>query len=50
MVPADHQYALRALVGGILVHVIDQLDPRLPTVGSDELTTRADAKDKLLTE
>lgn len=30
VVPADHKYALRALVGGILVHVIDQLDLHLP--------------------
>jgi PPK2 family polyphosphate:nucleotide phosphotransferase len=30
VVPADHKYAGRALVGGILTHVIDQLDLHLP--------------------
>ena len=32
VVPADHKYAGRAIVGGILTHVIDQLDLHLPEV------------------
>jgi len=30
VVPADHKYAMRALVGGIVVHAIDGLDLSLP--------------------
>lgn len=36
VVPADHKYALRALVGGIVVGAIDDLDLRLPP--GDEAT------------
>ncbi len=32
VVPADHKYAARALVGGILTQAIEQLDLRLPEV------------------
>ena len=37
VVPADHKYALRALVGGILVDAIDQMDLHLPVLGPDGL-------------
>ncbi len=50
VVPADHKYRLRALVGGILVHTIDEMDLRLPQVGPDELKALARAKKELLAE
>ena len=34
VVPADHKYAGRALVGGLLTHVIEQLDLHPPEVSS----------------
>ena len=42
VVPADHKYALRALVGGIIVDAIDGLDlkpPRLTPAERDALAT-----------
>ncbi len=50
VVPADHKYALRALVGGILVHAIDDLDLRLPEPGTDELEAIEHARTELLAE
>ncbi len=50
VVPADHKYALRALVGGIIVHAIDQLDLRAPAPGPGELEALAGAKRQLLEE
>jgi len=50
VVPADHKYALRALVGGILTHTIEQLDLRLPEVSPG---TRAEidfARQRLLAD
>jgi PPK2 family polyphosphate:nucleotide phosphotransferase len=35
VVPADHKYALRALVGGILTHTIEELDLHPPAVGDE---------------
>ena len=35
IIPADHKYALRALVGGILVDAIDRMDLRPPEVGPE---------------
>jgi PPK2 family polyphosphate:nucleotide phosphotransferase len=37
VVPADHKYAARAIVGGILTHVIDDLDLRLPEANGERL-------------
>ena len=34
VVPADHKYQLRALVGGLVVDAISQLDMRLPAPGA----------------
>jgi hypothetical protein len=34
-VPADHKYAARALVGGILTHVIEQLELHLPELDTE---------------
>ncbi len=42
VVPADHKYELRALVGGIIVDAIDQLDLRAPAVDP----SRADELDR----
>ncbi len=50
VVPADHKYAARALVGGILVHAIDQMRLRLPTLGAPELEQLTGARDKLRDE
>jgi PPK2 family polyphosphate:nucleotide phosphotransferase len=50
VVPADHKYALRALVGGILVHTIDQLDLHVPELGPDGLQALERARTKLLAE
>ncbi len=48
VVPADHKYALRALVGGIIVHTIDQLKLRAPTVNKHDRAALAAARDSLL--
>jgi PPK2 family polyphosphate:nucleotide phosphotransferase len=50
IVPADHKYALRALVGGILAHAIDQMDLRSPKLGPDELESLAQARAELQAE
>jgi PPK2 family polyphosphate:nucleotide phosphotransferase len=50
IVPADHKYAGRALVGGILVHVIEHLDLRLPEITDEERATLEAARQVLLTE
>jgi hypothetical protein len=50
VVPADHKSALRALVGGIAVHAIDQLDLPPPQIGPDAQEALAQAKAELLAE
>jgi PPK2 family polyphosphate:nucleotide phosphotransferase len=50
VVPADHKYALRALVGGIIVDAIDQMGLKSPKVAADALAKLAKAKDELLAE
>lgn len=50
VVPADHKYALRALVGGIVVDAIEQLGLKLPEVAADSLQVLSSAKDELLAE
>ena len=50
VVPADHKYALRALVGGIVVDVIDGMDLHRPEVGPVGLEAVADARRRLLAE
>jgi len=49
-VPADHKYALRALVGGIIVDAIDQMDLKSPKVPADKLKALDEAKEELLAE
>ena len=50
VVPADHKYALRALVGGIVVDAIDQMDLEPPQISADALAALVRAKDELLAE
>jgi PPK2 family polyphosphate:nucleotide phosphotransferase len=50
VVPADHKYALRALVGGIIVSEIDRLDLRSPKVAPAKLELLDKAKQQLLAE
>jgi PPK2 family polyphosphate:nucleotide phosphotransferase len=50
VVPADHKHALRALVGGIVVGAIDDLDLRPPTLQPAELDALASARQQLLEE
>jgi PPK2 family polyphosphate:nucleotide phosphotransferase len=50
VVPADHKYALRALVGGIIVHAIDQMELEPPKVAPRDVAALGQAKDELLAE
>jgi len=50
VVPADHKYALRALVGGIVVNAIDQMDLAPPRINADDLEALSRAKAELLAE
>ena len=50
VVPADHKYALRALVGGIVVDAIDRLDLQPPQLSPDQRRTLTQAKSELLAE
>ena len=50
VVPADHKYGLRALVGGIVVDAIDRMDLQPPRVGTDALAALARARRELLAE
>ncbi len=50
VVPADHKYAMRALVGGVVVHTVDHLRLRLPEVAPDQAADLARAKAQLLSE
>jgi PPK2 family polyphosphate:nucleotide phosphotransferase len=50
VVPADHKYALRALVGGIVVDAIDQMGLKSPEVAADDLAVLAKTKVELLAE
>ncbi len=50
VVPADHKYALRALVGGILTRTIDSLDLQLPEVSPQARVEIEAARQKLLAD
>jgi PPK2 family polyphosphate:nucleotide phosphotransferase len=50
VIPADHKYALRALVGGVIVDVIDRLDLRFPDVDPAQLEGLAEARRRLEAE
>jgi hypothetical protein len=44
------KYTLRALVGGIVVHTIDEMDLPAPQVAPGDLAALAQAKAELLAE
>ncbi|HUC05403.1 MAG TPA: PPK2 family polyphosphate kinase [Acidimicrobiales bacterium] len=50
VIPADHKYMARALVGGILVHAIDSLDLRLPPADAERTRALDAARASLLAE
>ena len=50
VVPADRKHLTRALVGGILVHTIDQLGLRSPEVSPAQLAALDQARQSLLAE
>ena len=50
VVPADHKYSLRALVGGIIVDAIDQMNLASPKVGDGDRKALERARAELLTE
>jgi polyphosphate kinase 2 (PPK2 family) len=50
VVPADHKYALRALVGGVIVDAIDQLGLKSPVVPAGSKDELEKAKRELLVE
>jgi PPK2 family polyphosphate:nucleotide phosphotransferase len=50
VVPADHKYELRALVGGIVVDAIDQMSLAPPSVPAEDLAALERAKAQLLAE
>jgi polyphosphate kinase 2 (PPK2 family) len=50
VVPADHKYALRALVGGIVVDAIDEMNLSAPKVAKDGLGVLEKARKELLAE
>jgi PPK2 family polyphosphate:nucleotide phosphotransferase len=50
VIPADHKPAMRALVGGIVVHTIEQLHLKTPSVGADELESMERDRQALISE
>jgi PPK2 family polyphosphate:nucleotide phosphotransferase len=50
VIPADRKYALRALVGGVLVHAIETLDLHLPTPDAASQATMEAGRAQLLAE
>jgi hypothetical protein len=50
VVPADHKYLARALVGGILVDVIDRMGLRLPRASPAEIAQLDKGRARLLAE
>jgi polyphosphate kinase 2 (PPK2 family) len=50
VIPADHKYAMRALVGGIVVDAIEQLDLRLPGPDKEHVAAIDTARHALLRE
>jgi PPK2 family polyphosphate:nucleotide phosphotransferase len=50
VVPADHKYLSRALIGGILVDAIDRMDLRVPTVGAEKSAQLDKGRAELLAE
>jgi polyphosphate kinase 2 (PPK2 family) len=50
VIPADHKYAMRALVSGILTHTIDRLDLSMPEIGPEARAEIDAARRKLLAD
>lgn len=50
VVPADHKPAMRALVGGIVVDVIDRLGLRLPEPDARQVAVLSGARNALSAE
>lgn len=50
VVPADHKFAARALVGGVVAHVIEQLDLRLPVMDDEGRVALDEARAALRAE
>ena len=50
VVPADHKYTLRALVGGLMVDAVDRMELAPPDLTAAELKLLAAAKAELLAE
>ena len=50
MVPADHKHVLRALVAGIVVHTLGELDLRAPEADGSRLDAIAAARAVLVAE
>jgi PPK2 family polyphosphate:nucleotide phosphotransferase len=50
VIPADHKYQMRALVAGVMSHLMGQLDLRLPEVGADKRAAIEAARAALLAE
>ncbi len=50
VVPADHKFALRALVGGILVDVVDDLGLQVPSVSDEQAAALERARESLSSE
>ena len=50
VVPADHKYELRALVGGIVVDAIDRMSLVAPSVGADDVGALERARAQLESE
>lgn len=50
VIPADHKYAMRALVGGVLVHEIEALGLALPALGPEERAALETARNALMAE
>jgi PPK2 family polyphosphate:nucleotide phosphotransferase len=47
VIPADHKYESRAIVGGILAHSIDALDLERPPANKERLAVLANARNEL---
>jgi polyphosphate kinase 2 (PPK2 family) len=50
VIPADHKWFLRTAVAAILVHHLEQLDPRYPESSPDELAAMEQAVAELRAE
>lgn len=50
VIPADHKYAMRALVGGVIIDVIDHLDLNRPPASAERVAALEHARAQLLAE